>query len=65
MRQRKLKQKPEEADQVSSTTVTQNIADFDFDKGQSSSSAEEHKPEKNEGMQYMYTCTVVLVQVVR
>ena len=47
VRERKLKQKPEEGNPAGSTN-SQDIADFDFDKGQGSS-LEKPKQERNEG----------------
>jgi hypothetical protein len=49
VRERKLKQKPEEGRPAGSTN-TEGIADFDFDKGQvQKSGAEKSKPDRNEG----------------
>jgi hypothetical protein len=49
VRERKLKQKPEEGRPAGSTN-TQGIADFDFDKGQvQKGGSEKSKLDKNEG----------------
>ena len=49
VRERKLKQKPEEANQAgSNTTAIEGIAGFNFDKGQSEST-EKAKSDRNEG----------------
>ena len=48
VRERKLKQKPEEGNPAESTN-THDIADFDFDKGQQGSGSEKPKQDRNEG----------------
>ena len=58
MRERKLKQKPEDTIVAGSSNATQGIADFDFDKGQGGS-IDKPKQERDEGMYtvhniYMY-----------
>ena len=61
VRERKLKQKPEEGNPAGSTN-THDIADFNFDKGQQSSSAEKPKQDRNEGTCNLDAMSCLFVQ---